>query len=411
MIGYFVGSFSVPEFLKTHLPLKGRKKFSKAPIAKFSAMPDKCNEKSMYQPLVAAIEASGCCPSFKLHNTSDQPDSTSKIKPDCTLLLKTDGYADSFGTSYMHDAHILWEVKSAERHDGFVTEGATPSDQKPAPLEKLSMDGIKNRGQQIDYATWAMKMQHRTHFYSVSILGHNARIIRWDRSGAAVSEAFNYVDGSNNYLSEFLWRYEHATAEQRGFDSSAVRATSAEFDALKAAINSKINEYTNEEQREKLKMSIDSLYPAYKLKVFRDGEKQRSEYIVCRPFFDANSPCGRATRAYYAWGLEEKELLFLKDSWRPDVEDSLSEAAVYDLLEDISVKHLPWVFIAGDVLNSSGKKQATATQDSLDKTDAVRPIAWLRRHYHHRIVQKLAYPLYMLRTSKELVQAIRDIIE
>ncbi|KAI0338490.1 hypothetical protein BDW22DRAFT_1459714, partial [Trametopsis cervina] len=64
-----------------------------------------------------------------------------------------------------------------------------------------------------------------------------------------------------------------------------------------------------------------------------------------------------------------------------------------------------------DVLNSSGKKQATATQDSLDKTDAVRPIAWLRRHYHHRIVQKLAYPLYMMRSSKELVQAIRDIIE
>lgn len=359
---------------------------------------------------VAAIETSGCCPSFKLHNTSNNPDSVTGVMPDCAMFLTADGYADGFKSNYMNDVHIVWEVKPGEQHDAFLSEGGDPDDTIPRPLEHLSVKGNENRGQQIDYATWAMRLQHRTHTFSVSIIGHNARFIRWDRSGAVVSAAFNYITG-NNYLSEFLWRYEKATDELRGFDTSAVRATLDEVEVLRAAIEAKLEAFNDDEQRSKLKMTLDGHTQAYKLKVFRDGCDEIREYIVCKPFMDADSPCGRATRAYYAWGLEEQELLFLKDAWRPDVSGVLSEADVYDLLEKIKIRARPHVYIAGDVLDSSGEAQATVTQDNTEGTDALRPIAWLRHHQHYRVVQKLAHPLFMVEDSKQLVQAICDVLE
>ncbi|KAI0337295.1 hypothetical protein BDW22DRAFT_1364281 [Trametopsis cervina] len=410
MLGHFVGSIDVNTFLDRFLPISFKYTRAKVPKADFKRVSSKGGEHAMYNLLVAAIETSGCCPSFKLHNTSNNPDSITGVMPDCAMFLTADGYADGFKSNYMNDVHIVWEVKPGKEHDAFLSEGDDPNDLTPRPFENLSMKGSKNRGQQIDYATWIMRLQHRTHVFSVSIVGHNARFIRWDRSGAVVSAAFNYITG-NNYLSEFLWRYEKATDEQRGFDTSAVRATLDEVEALRAAVEAKLEAFNDDEQRSKLKMTLDGHTQAYKLKVFRDGCDEIREYIVCKPFMDADSPCGRATRAYYAWGLKEQELLFLKDAWRPDVSGVLSEADVYDLLERINIRARPHVYIAGDVLNKAGEAQATVTQDSTEGTDALRPITWLRRHQHYRVVQKLAHPLFMVENSKQLVQAIRDVLE
>ncbi|KAI0337289.1 hypothetical protein BDW22DRAFT_1383880 [Trametopsis cervina] len=410
MMGHFVGAIAVDTFLNRFLPLSLKHSRAKVPMADFKDVPQSGSELAMYTQLIAAIEKSSCCPSFKIHNTSGRPDSVTKVKPDCTMFLEADGYADGFGSAYMNDAHIAWEVKPSHVDDAFLSEGDDSNDMTPRPLENLSVRGSRNRGQQIDYATWMMRLQHRTHIFSVSIIGHNARFIRWDRSGAVVSAAFDYVTG-NNYLSEFLWRYECATHEQRGFDTSAVRATLDEVDALRAAIEEKLEAFNDDEQRSKLQMTLDSGSQAYKLKVFRDDCDEIREYIVCKPFFDADSPCGRATRAYYAWGLKEQELVFLKDAWRPDVSGVLSEADVYDLLEKIKIRARPHVYIAGDVLNKAGEAQTTVTQDSTKGTDALRPITWLRRHQHYRVVQKLAHPLFMVQDSRQLVQAIRDVLE
>lgn len=90
---------------------------------------------------------------------------------------------------------------------------------RPSSTHKFTNSNMKHRGHQIDYVAQIMSRQHRTHVFSITIIGHNACIIRWDRSGAVISEAFDYAE--TNYLSEFLFRYEHATTQQRGHDTTA----------------------------------------------------------------------------------------------------------------------------------------------------------------------------------------------
>ncbi|KAI0308449.1 hypothetical protein OF83DRAFT_1020036, partial [Amylostereum chailletii] len=48
-------------------------------------------------------------------------------------------------------------------------------------------------GQIIAYAHALLSMQFRLYCFSFLIFGSKARFIRWDRAGAVVSEAFDYV--------------------------------------------------------------------------------------------------------------------------------------------------------------------------------------------------------------------------
>ncbi|EPQ50667.1 hypothetical protein GLOTRDRAFT_13625, partial [Gloeophyllum trabeum ATCC 11539] len=62
------------------------------------------------------------------------------------------------------------------------------------------------RGQIINYAAEIFARQHRTHVFSLIILGEYVRLVRWDRSGAVFTERIPYVD-EPQHLSEFLWRF------------------------------------------------------------------------------------------------------------------------------------------------------------------------------------------------------------
>ncbi|EPQ50675.1 hypothetical protein GLOTRDRAFT_14307, partial [Gloeophyllum trabeum ATCC 11539] len=62
------------------------------------------------------------------------------------------------------------------------------------------------RGQIIGYAAEIFAYQHRTHLFSLVILGHYARFVRWDRSGAVFSKKINYAD-KPKLLSDFIWRF------------------------------------------------------------------------------------------------------------------------------------------------------------------------------------------------------------
>ncbi|KAI0089875.1 hypothetical protein BDY19DRAFT_992827 [Irpex rosettiformis] len=67
---------------------------------------------------------------------------------------------------------------------------------------------IKYRGQQIDYASQIMILQHRSHVFPISIVDHYADLIRWYRAGAVVSESFSYVDGPSNWLALSICGHE-----------------------------------------------------------------------------------------------------------------------------------------------------------------------------------------------------------
>ncbi|KAF9260591.1 hypothetical protein L218DRAFT_809423, partial [Marasmius fiardii PR-910] len=54
--------------------------------------------------------------------------------------------------------------------------------------------GRDTRGQITMYAIAHLAEQHRTHCFSVIIIGSFARLIRWHKAGAIVTTRFNYVE-------------------------------------------------------------------------------------------------------------------------------------------------------------------------------------------------------------------------
>lgn len=69
--------------------------------------------------------------------------------------------------------------------------------------------------------------QHRLFVFQVILVKRSARFVRWDRSGAVITERFDYVANPET-LAEFLWRFNHMSDEQRGFDPTATPATPKE---------------------------------------------------------------------------------------------------------------------------------------------------------------------------------------
>ena len=113
--------------------------------------------------------------------------------------------------------------------------------------------------------------------------------------------------------------------------------------------------------------------------------------------------------------MKTHKLVFLKDSWRTDDDDYASEALIYEELLKHKVPFLPKVLGAGDVIDKdTEERQVTFTQvwsDDRTKPDWRLPCDGLRTLVHHRVIQELAYPLTSARSSREAVQAIRDILE
>ena len=73
-------------------------------------------------------------------------------------------------------------------------------------------------GQITSYAAIQLGSQFHTHIFSVLIVRDLARIIRWDRSGAIVTEAIFYNQSS--LLINFFRHYSQAPPEMRGIDQS-----------------------------------------------------------------------------------------------------------------------------------------------------------------------------------------------
>lgn len=351
-----------------------------------------------------------------MKNTSTRKDKITGSKPDCGLFLKSSDDEQLSARSYMAEVQIPIEMKPQKSQDAFNnitdTREQVQKEKQDAMLEisltKNTDQSILHRGQQIDYVTQIMSLQHRTHVFSLSIMGHHARIIRWDRAGAIVSKSFDYV--SSKHLIDFLSRYEHATPERRGYDRTVIPALPEEIAAFTSAVNSYAEEFSAATGKQlDIDATMNADFPACKISV--GGGPSPQTYIVRSPFFNATSPCGRATRGYLALDCssEEPELVFLKDTWRVNVAGVPSETDIYNTLKEKEVPHLPTVIASGDVVDSDGSVQRTVThQYAGDMHDWYHPTAWICEHFHHRVVQEIALPLAMVQESKQLIRAIRN---
>ncbi|CAL1708843.1 unnamed protein product [Somion occarium] len=406
MIGLFVGPMPPRGFLEAFMRLKILRKLNPEdlPEVDFSEIPLKKLEVEMYQPLCDAINDSGVCSGFKLIDVSSSVDGNGiPLRPDLAFV-PTDA-EDLMDYTVME---FFVEAKVHDLADPF--HGNTLNN----TIEKMVGESAETRGQTISYAAALLSRQHRTFAFSIVVCGKYARFLRWDRAGCIVSDRFDYVE-EPDILLEFFWCYARLTREERGFDPTVVPASAAEAKLLSDTLSRYIKE-SQPRNVSYLQPKPDSTYPFSKMLVPTPNGTR--ELIVGKPFWDADSPCGRATRAYAAYDMVEKKIVFAKDSWRDKDEDSLSEAVIYDTLQKSNVPFLPEVIAAGDVYVKIKKRKMS--QRTLTRKWAVRsgkavlwrlPCAEMRTLVHCRVVQQLAYPLTSARSSKEAAQAIRDAIE
>ena len=102
-----------------------------------------------------------------------------------------------------------------------------PSDSEESGLtaiEKRSftpdtVDGMNTRGQLAHYAGAQHSKQFWHFSFSVLVEGDRARFLQWDPASTIVTASFNYRT-SPMLMAEFLWRFDHLSAKERGHDES-----------------------------------------------------------------------------------------------------------------------------------------------------------------------------------------------
>lgn len=113
-------------------------------------------------------------------------------------------------------AHIvsLIEVKSNPDAAPFNFD-AGPFTLNDSP--EFSHLGSKSRAQAVSYATEIQRRQHRVFAFTAFIQGHMVCLMRWDRAGVLVSEAFNYLTNPEPLLRFFYLMAKHGP-EAQGYD-------------------------------------------------------------------------------------------------------------------------------------------------------------------------------------------------
>ena len=352
---------------------------------------------------------------LKAFNTSNNrsTEEEAAYKPDVTIY-KNDSQDPRGAITLFQRMEMFVEFKHGNSSDPFGTGDE--------PFANLFKNACSTRGQMTLYSARQQAYQFRTSVLTVGIFGKNARFLRWDRTGSKVTAPIDYSTAEGNrYLTEFFTRFDRMSPEARGWDPTVKDATEKEIEDFDEAIR-KVCQRPKRKEAEgdnvdplfsKLAESVgrQDQYPRKKVSVL-DGEKTRY-YIIGRPTTVVKSPTGRATRGFVAMCMETKRLVFLKDSWRPDVEGIEAEDHWYGVLRTKGAKHIGAFSHGSDVYGTKNfirchdKKQRTLSNlyaEEYGGSDT------MMGYIHYRVVQSELYvPLEMFRSSKHLTSVMFDI--
>jgi hypothetical protein len=366
---------------------------------------------------------------FTAVDTSNTPsnEAEAEYKPD-VIIFKND---------QEHPTHTLFQSMEmfVEFKHGDSSDPFNPGDGLPP---KLTNTAIATRGQIILYSIRQRAYQFRISSLSVGIFGGIARLFRWDNTGCVVSAPIKYsTEGGNCQLVEFFIRFNQTTAEARGWDPTVDYASTDEaqaFDSvIKAACTSKGpapepgGTATHKEKEgmdpifSRLADSVGhpNVYLRRKVSV-RDGESTR-DYIIGRATSVLKASTGRSTRGFVAMSAETKQLVFLKDSWRPGIDGILPEGSWYKIFQekygDDRMKNIGLgAYSHGSDVYAA--RVSTGVQDQEQKTIThiyakelgLGGAEMMVGYIHHRVVLPTLYlPLGMFRNSKHLTSIMYDI--
>ena len=316
------------------------------------------------------------------HATPFQTYEDREIKPDVTL------YQDRFQPATAGGSPAPAIDRVAIMAEFKFRVGDDPFDDTQPGFERTEAQGQDTLGQICSYATAQMAGQFRTHLFSLLIFPNYARILRWDRAGVIVTEKIDLLENSS-FLAEFLWRYDHMTTVQQGFDEHV------------QPIDLTYVEQTVPDAREKLDVDEDS--PLFSIRFPNDT------FVITTPtYMGAASPTGRSTRTFKALHMQTGNIVFLKDTWRVVSPGLIPEHAVYNKLADKNVPHVATVLAYQDL---PGHVTRTADYENAPWV-RLTGTGRFRKFQHYRLVlREVANPIQSFRNTKELVQVFRDALK
>ena len=202
-------------------------------------------------------------------------------------------------------------------------------------------------GRLLSYAAAQMTSGFWTHCFSVVVFTDGARLIRWDRAGAIISERFTITDKSN-LLIEFCQRFDQLAPEHRGHDPSvripSDRRRREAYNALKRTRET--GETEDSFNQSKAEISEDGLVEYL---VYYSSGKTRS-FIGTSPKKQVMLLRGRSTRGCPVYDIETKQICYMKDTWRIDSSDLMREGDTYAALLKNDVHGVAKVVAHGDVV-------------------------------------------------------------
>ncbi|KAH8115737.1 hypothetical protein DFH11DRAFT_1507405, partial [Phellopilus nigrolimitatus] len=448
-----VGPMPVEEFLDEFLPPAPKGKGVRVmPSCKgaFNRIPvDPKDEQAIYEKLIPAINYKKRCPSLNFVDTSTRSELSSlgALKPDiCAYdssaldVLERELTENPYTSdrkkqkipAHFGYAELFIEVKKNEERDPFVDplykddEGICSEtnffvQHESSEIRKKTEEDI---GQIVSYATEACARQHRMFYFSVSIHGHHARFIRWDRAGAVVTRSFNYRQNPK-LLCDFLWRFGFANPAQRGYDPTVSVASEKNEQDFKTTIaahvalqldldGDKLEEAVGQHYQQKKVVKVDVVNKD------EHNSPMIEQYLISRPVMSPLSMANSSTRGYWAVKVGSLEMAFLKDTWRIDVKGREKEGTILERLNVNGARHISDLFCHGDVpVDIERVREEVFPQCT--RTDEFAHSPWacnggrmvkVTKHIHYRLLLKaVGYPLQEFTGTRELFDATLDAFE
>jgi hypothetical protein len=136
----------------------------------------------------------------------------------------------------------------------------------------------------------------------------------------------------------------------------------------------------------------------------RDVPKVETPFIISfPPKYTARSPFGRATRPMLAFNMETKEIVFMKDYWRADVDGMKKEGEIYALLESKAVPNIAPFGKGNDVRHHTTLTHTLRNENWACWSRDMVPLSQYRMS-----LDVIARLLTSFKSSREFVSAITD---
>ncbi|KAI0324171.1 hypothetical protein GY45DRAFT_450814 [Cubamyces sp. BRFM 1775] len=352
-------------------------------------------ESSIYKVLLKGLNGGKRprCPGYAFRDTSTHADQLEgkigSVKPDIicyaeSFLPEVEVHGDKATNEWVSVTRIAYaetfiEVKTNRSDDHYEDPPANANRGvfefvygKHARTITKTIEELKEHlGQNVAYATDMCARQHRRFCFSVSVSGCSARLIRWDRAGVIVTEAFDFVS-KPELLCEFFWRFAHLTDEERGYDMTVHPATSAEDALFRDAVLEHIQSQIVCSTPAALQKALDTHYmPGHVSVVWTPPDINNTtpiyRLLVSRPIVTPLYFAGRCTRVYWAVNPDattQKKVVLLKDTWRLDGLGADVEGAVLHELRAKGVRNIPRVLHHGDVVMGHSRGQSGESMQS-----------------------------------------------